>query len=392
MISVLDCTATLAGAGGAYGAGLYGVGAYGVLGMAVDRASITVDDSWSPFAQGTLVLPYDPALADALDSRGVPPRIDLTLTQSYGTGNEWNPVPKAPYIRSMDLGVRARQVDHGAGTITVTVSSDESRLHEYARRGSTSVSPSTLTVVDAVRLVLDAVFGSGGYTLTTDEGGTAISTTSAEWLPGVTGWDYLEPICTSAGLRLWCDETNVWRLDKPFEVYTPGLVVLAATQNDTRADDTIDRDSDTWYDAVQVTYTSTNVTTGATVIEYDSVGASSPTKVLVVKYDRPKPRDGAAQAFMDKIDGQGVVLGIDAVADFTAYPAMEARLTIPDTPDLYGWVSAVTWTLPDDEMTVTTRQLTETRPGSWLVGPAGAAWNDIPAGMSWTELDWEAVV
>ena len=127
------------------------------------------------------------------------------------------------------------------------------------------------------------------------------------WLPGVTGWDYLEPICTSAGLRLWCDETNVWRLDKPFEVYTPGLVVLAATQNVTRADDTIDRDSDTWYDAVQVTYTSTNVTTGATVIEYDSVGASSPTKVLVVKYDRPKPRDGAAQAFMGKIDGQGVV-------------------------------------------------------------------------------------
>lgn len=390
----------------------------GVL-LPADEVEVTLDESRVPFAAARLTMPYTVALADLLDPRAsAVPRVLLDLAQrfsgsqpvsvlpgsvadltaryggsvsavTYDLGEAWNAGGfRRTRRHAFDLGVRSRRIDHLAGTLTVELASDEALLTDSGLLSATALSPAGLTVRDAVQLVLDRV--APGAALVTSEGAQTIAADAAVWAPGVSGWDYLSPLTASANLRLWCDEHRVWRLAAPESIIAPGQATLAATGTVTGASDTVDRNDDLWADAVVVTYTWTDAS-GVRHVAYDVAGPGDASRVLHIERATPWPRAGEAAARLRKLRGRGRVLSIDAVADPEVVPAQAASLSVPGTPVQTGWVQAVTWQLPADEMTVTTRDLIDTPATAWAFGPAGVSWADLPAGMSWTEFDWTEV-
>lgn len=402
MISALDVAASVAG-----------------VQLEVSDARVSLDEARAPFASATLTVPYDPATVDLLDPR-LNPRMSLRLEQrwsgsdplsalsdrfagktladltaAYGGriatittayGRAWNAFgySRGTVTRTLDLGLRGRSIDHDAGTVTLALASDEDLLRDYGLLSASPVSPSALTVLDAVVLALSTVLP--GATITTTQGAQTITAASAVWQPGVSAWDYLTPLTASAGLRLWCDERRVWHLAAPADVVAPGQVTLAATGSVTAATDTVNRDSDLWADGCVVTYTWTDASNVAHVA-YDVAGPSTTTRVHHVKVERPWPRAGEAAARLRKLQGAGRVLSVSAVADFGAYPAMAASLSVPNTPTQTGYVQAVTWSIPSDEMDITTRGLIDTPATAWAFLSAGIGWNKAPVGVKWTDTD-----
>lgn len=391
--------------------------------LPVSDVEVTVDEAAAPFASGSFTVPYTADLAAALDPRASkPPRVQITLRQdffeaqaiaSFNTesvgltaadfnrkyagwsindfnlnhATVWNAFGVREAVsRTLDLGVRSRRIQHSGATIAVEVASDEALLQDGGLVASTGVSPAGLTVLSAITLVLTTTFGAGGYDLHFgSEGGQAITADSAVWQPGVGGWDYLQPLTASAGVRLWCDEKRVWHLSKPETITNPGQVRLFATNTIKDAEDTVSRNSDAWYEAVVVKYDWTD-TGNVRHVEYDVAGNPGSGRVLLVQRDTPKPRAGEAAARLRKLSGQGRVLNVDAVADFAAYPATDLQLTLPDSPVQAGWISAVTWRIGADDMTVRTRELVDTPANAWTLVAPGKAWNAVPAGTAWTGM------
>ena len=89
--------------------------------------------------------------------------------------------------------------------------------------------------------------------------------------------------------------------------------------------------------------------------------------------------------------GRGRQQTLEAVSDYSAAPGMAVTATLPNTPIQTGLLSAVTWRVPDDEMRLTPRGLTDTPATAWASAPAGLAWTEIPAGIDWTEYVYEPV-
>jgi hypothetical protein len=397
----------------------------GAVPLPVRDVALGMDQTRVPFGMVDLTIPYDPATIDALDPRTTPaPRLSVALdrrfadimtlsaissqvtgktlaavstkylgatlgalTAAYGTA--WNAFGFRPAQSfSADLVVRSRDIDYAANTVRVTAGTDEALLLDYGLMSATPVSPAVLTVADAVRLALS--YAAPGAVLVTTDGAQAITAESAVWKPGVSAWEYASTLCTSAGLRLWCDEKRVWRLAAPDAITAPGQVTLSASESVTAAADTITRETDAWFDGVVVTYTWTDA--GNVHHEQSDVaGAASASRVLLVQEDRPFPRAGAAAARLRKVKGQGRVMTVAAVADLAAYPAQAVSLSVPNSPTQTGYVAAVTWALPADEMTVATRGLVDTPVSSWAYGNVGQSWTDVPAGMRWNTFNWTGV-
>lgn len=395
----------------------------GTVDLPQDDATLTLDEGRAPFASAVLTVPLDEDILDAIDPR-TDARVSLSLEQRFSGsiplsdlsdefagldlddvstqwaglqlaaltvryGHAWNSTGfrRTRRLRA-DLGVRSRVIDHQADTITVTLASDEALLIDYGLLSTVAVSPAALTVLSAVQLALS--YAVPGAVLSTSDGAQTIAADAAAWQPGVSAWDYLSPITASANLRLWCDEARVWHLQAPESIIAPGQATLSATGTVTGARDTISRDEFEWFDGVVVTYDwidSSNVRQ----IRQDIAGDATTSRVLHVLQSRPQPRAGEAEARLRKVQGRGRVLSIDAVADPEVYPSQAASLSIPGAPTQTGFVVGVTWSLPADEMTVTSRGLIDTPATSWGAGPVGVSWDDLPVGMSWPELDWEEV-
>ena len=283
--------------------------------------------------------------------------------------------------RSLDLVLRSREIDHATGTMRLVAASDESLLQDYARVATTGTTAGSTSV----RAICAWVLSMLGLTLYpgTADGVVADST----WLPGQSAWDYLRPLVDKAGLRLWCDERRNFYLTNPKDA-TDGGMPISGTRV-TQATDTVDLGGD-WYDAVVLTYRWRDAT-GNDQTAYDVAKADGYSKVRSITYDRPYPGPGAAAAMLARMSGRGRSQSIDAVSDYSAAPGMAVTVTLPKTPIQTGLLSSVTWRVPDDEMTVKTRDLTDTPLTSWFFARPGLAWNEIPAGTDWTEYvnDWK---
>ena len=118
---------------------------------------------------------------------------------------------------------------------------------------------------------------------------------------------------------------------------------------------------------------------------YDTAGPTNPTKVLTLKHQTAWPGSGAAARRLHRAAGLGRVLDIDAMSDYGATPGMGTTITMADTPDQSGFISAVSWNIPEDEMRVTTRGLADTLVTSWTFARPGLTWSGIPAGLAWSD-------
>jgi hypothetical protein len=193
------------------------------------------------------------------------------------------------------------------------------------------------------------------------------------WQPGVSAWDFLVPITSSVGLRLFCDEVRVWRLVDPAVWTRPGFVT-ANVDNLSDATDTITReDPEVFATGVVVRYLWRD-DTGATRTQVDVAG--TPHRVVVIEYARAYPGPGAAAAILRRRDGTGRIQEVTGLADWTTSPGMDARITLPYAFEQSGRITGVEFALDDSGlMTLATRTLIDIPPGSWAA--ATATWNAV---------------
>ena len=383
--------------------------------LPLKELSVVLDESWSPYVQGTIVAPLPDDLDDltAVDPRTAA-RFLLTIRRDFG--DAWSnadftarhgavsnaaltafygPVTNGaitaqffkPYNsfgvratdqREMNLHVRSRVIDHVAKEVRIRLASDEALLQDYKLIATVRYTNTATTL----RGLVGYVIGLIGGTLAAGTDDAPITAGASEWLPGVSAWDYLAPLIEKADLRLWCDEKRVWHLTQRAPL-APGHLSLTtgATGTLTEAVDTIDRDGD-YYDAVVITYRWTD-SAGAQQYAWDVAGTGG--LVLSETRDQLYPGPGAAAALLARARGRGRVLDLRAVSDYTATPGQAFSAFLPDTTAQTGVVSAVAWSLPDAEMSVRTRGLIDTPTTAWAFDPPGVSWNDIPVGIDWTE-------
>jgi hypothetical protein len=195
------------------------------------------------------------------------------------------------------------------------------------------------------------------------------------WKPGTTAWEFLEPLTSSAGLRLFCDEKRVWRLIDPATYSVPGFVSIAPT-NATAGVDTISRDdAEVFATGVVVRYAWEDAN-GVPQIRYDVAGTSD--KVVVIDYTRPYPGPGAAAQILKRRNGTGRSQAVTGVVQWGATPGQEASITLPGAPQQKGKIIAVDFSLDDDPlMDVTTRGLIDIPSGTWAASPPTEKWNTV---------------
>ena len=380
----------------------------------VKSASVTLDRTWSPYVAATLTIPKPvEATLNALDPR-IKPRVSVFLSQDFGNSekvslltsqfagltvaaltsafaNEFLSERTAAYFepwnasliipstrRDLDLGVRTATVDHNSGELTLQLSSDEGYLQDYALVASANFTPGYTSVKTAVSEALSRI---GAYLQATALDGT-VEATATDWEPGQTAWDYISPLLTASALRLYCDERRFWYLVGDNDTVS-GALVLSDASTIVSATDSISRDA-RWYDAVVITYTFRDTTTGTTTVNIDTASNGTPTKVLALDYSTAFPGAGAAARVLARATGRGRVQSVQAVNDYSATPGQEARISLPGTLENVGTVQSIVWNLPGDIMAVESSGLVEIPATAWAKVAAGIRWQDISAGISWT--------
>jgi hypothetical protein len=351
----------------------------------VKDASITIDEGWSPYVQGRFTAPLQASLLASLDPRNKA-RVKFYVNQKYGlseklsvlsatfgggtiatvtaawTGDTLADISAAyftpynvsgvnyNYRRGFDLTLRSRTINIRANEMSFEVSSDEALLQDYALVSELPYTPTFFNVRSIVQYVLLQI----GAVLQPGIIDGTVEPDAAIWEPGQTAWDYVTPLLSATGLRLYNDEKRRWYLiDDTYTV--PGTVELEATGTITEATDTISRDDNEWYDAVVITYTFVN-DLGETIKAYDTASVEGYSKVLHLEYESAFPGAGAAQRILDRAITRGRVNGVEAVSDYRVTPAQAYTLELTGFPIQDGYISAVQWDYPANEMTITTRE------------------------------------
>lgn len=205
------------------------------------------------------------------------------------------------------------------------------------------------------------------------------------WEPGVSAWDFLEPLTSSAGFRLYSDEARRWFMIDPSTHSVPGVVTLAGF-NVTDGADTISRDDpEVFATGVVVRYAWKDAATGVDKTAVDTAG--DPSRVVVFDYARPYPGAGAAAAILARRSGSGRTQSATALVQWSATPGMEAALTLPLATQTRGKISSVRFALDDSSlMEVGTRGLIDILPGSWDAGPNTVTWDNVAG--TWDTFSW----
>lgn len=214
--------------------------------------------------------------------------------------------------------------------------------------------------------------------------GVSLDVDALTWQPGVTAWEFLEPLVQAVGLRFYCDEARVWHLVDPALV-PAGTLAVAENVNLVAADESISRYAE-WFDAVVVRY-AWSTDAGVAKVKYDVATevVGTPKAVLRIDENRPYPGPGYAAAVLHRAEGRGRVFGITALSDYRVTPGDSLEALVPDTPEQNGRVSAVTWDLPSRQMTIRSSGLIDVSPTAWIELDAGVAWTASPVGESWLE-------
>lgn len=375
--------------------------------LGVKRATINLDDSWSPFIQGELVcsLPTDPAVLALVDPTK-DARLSIIAAERVGVGGTlgdftadwgagtlgalfaggtlgditaahflpWNSDDGIGSRISLDVGIRERRIDHKAQELTVTFMSDEALLFDYALMSTSAETPGSTSVKTAAQFALAKI----GATLDASSADALVEDAAAlTWFPGTSGWDYIEGLTQNVGLRLWCDERRVWRLTARDTPAGAGTILSEYTD----AVDAISRDG-AWCDGVVVEYEWTD-DADVRRTRRDIAGGSAASKIRRVNYSTPYPGKGTAKRILDRTIRRARVLELTALSDYDAYPNGPLTASTPNMPVQTGVVERVTFEYPAGLMRVVSRGLVDTRPAAWLLIPAGESWLNQPAGASW---------
>lgn len=391
------------------------------LTLNVKTAKVTLDESWNPYCQASLVCSLPDDLDRALvDLRKYDLRVEVVLRTEYNDGitiaelsslgssmsdltavlagktlraltsrftTRWNRVAdRKPFSRRFLLTVTDRLFDEKAHTLRLELASYDDYVNGDALVASGPLDPGTRSVREICRQVLSRY----GFPLAGDSlDAVVVEQEATVWQPGVSAWDYLNAILEPASLWLWADELGVFHVSERMAT-KPGVVRLSATSTITNLTDRMATDPDVFFDAVVVEYRWKDAT-GKMQTAYDVAGAQPARSVLSERREARYPGPGAAAGILKRARGRGRVLEVDAVSDYRVTPGQAATIIPPGGVAQSGYVASVTWQYPGAEMSVPTRRLIDTPPTAYIFGPAGLSYTEVPAGISYNEFDWELV-
>jgi hypothetical protein len=199
------------------------------------------------------------------------------------------------------------------------------------------------------------------------------------WQPGVSAWNFLQPLVDGASLRLFCDESRKWRLVP--QGYTVAGVVTVTADRATEGSDRISReDSALWATGVVCRYRWTDPTAGQ-LEQFDSAG--TPGRVHLIEYNTPYPGPGAAAYILKGFTSRGRVQGASGFAEWSATPGMESRLTLPDAPLIAGRASRVAFDLGTGVVLVASKDQTVIPSGAWAQVAPATRWTDVATSVTW---------
>lgn len=343
----------------------------------VIEASLTMQEDWSPYIQGSVTLPIlDLADADLYDPRTpvtvtlAATRVDVTTKSSQGL---------FPPTQTFALAVRAREINLADSVMTLELSSNEAFALDYVRTEQTDWVPPTRSIRAAVIYALSQI----GATLEPGTADADLLPDAGIWKPGVTAWDYMENLVQAANLRLFANELGYWFLVNSADIF-PEYIELSYLRDLTRSTEKIDRNVDSWADSVFIKYTHKDAA-GDDVVEYSSAALPNHTKTLFLEYNTPKPVHGAAQAVLNRVSRKGLESEIAAVSNYFVKPTQTAFIRPPGRPAQVSRIRAVSWAWPDDEMRLTLADVTEGSVTAWVTQTVGKTWDDVPAGMAWPD-------
>lgn len=367
------------------------------LGIELDvkEATLVLDESRAPYAELTIAAPMlDTDSLNAIDLTDQELRIVGEIRQDFGViwslanltdagGNAiqgitdlggvspssitntlfgtWNAINYPSQSRPFDMYVTGRRYLQTDKQVELTATSNESKLIFDTIVSDTAFDPSSTDLATIAQAVLDR------YDATLEEGGETATITETDatlWSPGVKAWDYLNTLAQPHGLRIWCDETGHWYITER-QSNNGGHLTIAPTSLMIDHDDSMEYNPDVWWDAVVIEYRWKDAE-NVEQVAYDYAGATVPRSSLVINYrDTVFPGSGAAQGILDRVQGRGRTITAKAVSRYSAQPGQGITLRPPLGYDQNGYIVGVTFRLPDAEMDVTTRNLTEDPVTSW---------------------------
>lgn len=346
------------------------------------NGSVTFDESWSPFVQGRVSIKTPTDLA-SLDNRNGSPRVTITVTQTFADADPtsaltalwggkvtsqitaawgglvtsaltalysrpYNPSEVHPEIqRTMSLLIRSYTRDHD-GTVSLDLSTDEALLQEWV--AVSNYTPTGTTIRDVINEALTIALGAG-IALESSTANLPINPADYRWERNVTAWDYVASIAQGAGMRIWCTELRVWRLE--FDP-SPALGTITLDKPVSWSE-SITRDGD-WFNGVGYTYPDPL----GTITNYVYTTPHTPLKMLLVNNDTPPVQSGlaAATALLERASKKGKLIILRTVNDWAALVSMNAKVTIDPPTEITRRLTAVTFDLGGSfEMTATTKEI-----------------------------------
>ncbi|WP_433721128.1 hypothetical protein [Microbacterium laevaniformans] len=302
---------------------------------------------------------------DLLDPRG---RRRVLLTAQAET-------PSTTQVRNFDLALRSRTVDHRNDTATITLASDEALLSDY-RPLTDDASPASMVLLRAIvtyvihKVIPGAVIapGSDAVLVLPDA-----DPESLVWRAGVTAMEFLRPLLQAQGMRLLCDETRTWYLRNANLTGFGNLLKIETARTLIDGGDTIDLDTDQWFDAAVTRYEWIDAD-GTRQERVDAYGPSGYTRCAFFEKATPYPGAGFSEYAVQRAQGRGRSVTATTISDWTVVAEAPVLVTLPRTAPQLGAIDTVRFSLDNDEMTVTART-TSAEGTAWAAGSPGESWS-----------------
>lgn len=363
----------------------------------IETLQITLDINWSPYVQATLTVKSDNAVDGAITYSDTlyktdpyyNTRIQLYVQESFGASETlgyltslysgqtlanlttawsgqtlgqltalwhtpWNGTVIDNVRRFFNLKVRSARFNEQDQTVQLALESDESLLGDYALIDTEPYSPNKLTAATAVSYTLSLI---GAY-LQAGYSDAAIEADASVWEPGDNAWDYIQSICDAANLRLYCNEARQWYLTDSYTTGDSRSIAYGSDYINMSQDVSLDGD---FYSAAVVKYSWTN-DLGVQKVAYDTYYNSiyNYVKVKRVEYNRRYPGPGGARAIVMRKNSKTITRTTTMVNDYNYTPGDTLTIATqymypPISTSSAGAVASVTWSLPADRMTVTSK-------------------------------------
>lgn len=314
--------------------------------------SATFDASWAPYCQTQLTV-----VAPRVEFRsGIDPRKGLrtrwSITQDSLDGN--------PVVKQFDLTFRSRIINEAAGTASISATSDEAVLMDWAQGGyGTGGYPDNSGGINDAMTRTGYV--SNNYKNVTQDADLvklnehSVPTYQDQddmWAPGVTAWDYSSQLAQLSNAYLFCDELGTFYLaprgygtDSTQQAFGAGNIIDVA--------DAVSRDDPAWANYAVVTFQPPQGSSSTTLAYVSSDSGAAVRKSINVQQNRRKPNSGnAATGVRTSAQKRGRTLTVDAVADIRVRPNQPGVVSYSGGT-FQGIIRAVTFVLPAGTMQVT---------------------------------------